>query len=178
MTASEITDDSLADIQPSLDKHVIVRLALMQDLLIARALNLATRFKDERSQLQTAAIKKLPAGTKLPASTFASISLDARYHKGSLEIRWKKVSRRSRHAKSIFHDLRRNARAEYSAFELCRVAQEWEQDLVLSYEQRARLIRKRWSLVCKCLAVAKQIKRTIESDVIGQPIERLPGRPS
>lgn len=175
---STIWDDSHDDIQPSLDKHVIMRLTLMQDLLIARAHNLVTRFKDERAQLQTSAIAKLPAGTKLPASTFASIALDARYHKGSLEIRWKKVSRRSRHAKSIFHDLRRNARAEYSTFELCRVAQEWEQDLVLDYEQRARLIRRRWSLVCKCLSVARQLKRTIESDVIGRPIERLPDRPS
>ena len=166
-------DDSLADIQPALDKHVISYLELMQDLLTARAHSLAAEFKEERAGLQRAAVAALPPGSRLPASTYASISLTARYHHGSLELYWKKVTRRSKHAKSIFHDLRRNAAGEYSDFVLCGSAQEWEQPLVLVYEQRARLIRKRWSLVCKCLARARQLRRTADAAPVEHPVERL-----
>lgn len=174
MSTSSLFDESLSDIQPNLDRHVISHLALMQDMLIVRAHNLAARFKEERALLQKAAITVLPAGTRLPAATYASITLCVRHHHGSLELYWKKVTRRSKHAKPIFHDLRRNAAGEYSDFVLSGSAQEWEQPLVLAYEQRARLIRKRWSLVCKCLARARQLKRTADAASAGHPIERFP----
>lgn len=173
MTMPTPYDDSLADIQPALDKHVISYLELMQDLLTARAHSLAAEFKEERAGLQRAAVAALPPGSRLPASTYASISLSARYHHGSLELYWKKVSRRSKHAKPIFHDLRRNGSGEYSNFVLSRAAQEWERDLVLSYESRARLIRKRWTLVCKCLARARQLARISRFASMGLPVERL-----
>lgn len=173
MSTRSFFDDSLADIQPNLDRHVISHLALMQDLLIVRAHNLAEGFKEERALLQKSAVAALPPGSRLPASTYASITLCTRYHHGSLELYWKKVTRRSKHAKSIFHDLRRNAAGEYSDFVLSSSAQEWEQPLVLAYEQRARLIRKRWSLVCKCLARARQLKRTVDAAPMEQPIERV-----
>lgn len=161
MTPPAVHDDSLADIQPALDRYVISHLELMKDLLIATAHNLAAGFKEERRQLQQAAVATLPqVQSRRPPSTYASINLSARYHNCSLELYWKKATRLSRGGKSIFHDLRRNAEGEYSKFVLFRVAQPWEQALVLDYEQRARLIRERWHYVCQCLDRARQIRKT------------------